>query len=372
MCWKNSRQRAFPGVLAVVFFLLLPAQAQQEKLFVVIVNDKRGYIDQTGKIMIPPQFGGAGNFVEGRAVVATYEKGYKEGYIDSSGQLVIPFRFDQARDFSEGLAAVGFGEFGLHGTGDHHWGFVDMQGALVIPAQFREARSFAEGLALVQNEENKWGFIDHSGKLVIPYQFTFANSFSEGLACVQIGERYGFIDPSGKVVIAAQFNSPSGFQEGLAVVRVRGKTVSPYGLFSGPLGGKQMYIDRTGKPLIKLADNIETAHPFSEGLAAIEVKKADGYLYGGYLDKKGKIVIEPQFGHVSAFSEGLALILLHGKWGYIDQTGAVQFKTDFGLAESFHNGLARVQEGGLNGHDLHNARYGYIDRKGKQVWKPSR
>ena len=47
----------------------------------------------------------------------------------------------------------------------------------------------------------------------------------------------------------------------------------------------------------------------------------------GYIDKSGKIVIEPQFDDASSFSEGLAAVCLgdycplRGKWGYIDKSG---------------------------------------------------
>ncbi|MBX7223867.1 MAG: WG repeat-containing protein [Blastocatellia bacterium] len=102
-----------------------------------------------------------------------------------------------------------------------------------------------------------------------------------------------------------------------------------------------------------------------------EVIKKDGYLYGGYIDKTGKLVISPEFGHVEEFSEGLALILLDGKWGYIDKTGKLVFKTGFDQAESFRNGRAWVQEGGTGVFDHQNARYGYIDRTGKVIWPPS-
>ena len=41
----------------------------------------------------------------------------------------------------------------------------------------------------------------------------------------------------------------------------------------------------------------------------------------GYIDKTGKIVIEPQFDIVENFSEGLAAVVIGGKRGYIDKTG---------------------------------------------------
>ena len=38
----------------------------------------------------------------------------------------------------------------------------------------------------------------------------------------------------------------------------------------------------------------------------------------GFIDKSGKVVIEPQFDLVFDFSEGLARVEKDGKWGFID------------------------------------------------------
>jgi len=46
------------------------------RLFVVIVDDKRGYIDQNGRTVINPQFEGASDFSEGLAVISTSKNGY--------------------------------------------------------------------------------------------------------------------------------------------------------------------------------------------------------------------------------------------------------------------------------------------------------
>src|SRR5579862_394911 len=41
----------------------------------------------------------------------------------------------------------------------------------------------------------------------------------------------------------------------------------------------------------------------------------------GYIDEKGKIVIEPTFESAANFTEGLAAVKANGKYGYIDRTG---------------------------------------------------
>ena len=73
-----------------------------------------------------------------------------------------------------------------------------------------------------------------------------------------------------------------------------------------------------------------------EGLdvhAGAEVKMAKKYGYG-FIDKNGKVVIEPQFDDAGYFSEGLAGVEKDGKWGFIVKSG--------NDVEPFSEGLASV------------------------------
>ena len=66
----------------------------------------------------------------------------------------------------------------------------------------------------------------------------------------------------------------------------------------------------------------------------------------GYIDKTGKIVVDPQFERVygmdGCFHEGLALVSLDRKYGYIDRTGKLVINTQFDDARPFSEGLANV------------------------------
>jgi len=98
-------------ILTILIFALFAISClaqESDPLFVVIVNNKRGFIDKTGKIVIEPQFQGAGDFSEGLASVAISDGGYKEGYIDRTGKIVLEPKWDTAGKFSEGVAWVGF------------------------------------------------------------------------------------------------------------------------------------------------------------------------------------------------------------------------------------------------------------------------
>jgi hypothetical protein len=75
--------------------------------FRIEVKGKYGFIDNTGKMVIPPQYSGAEPFFEGLAAVTVARK---RGYIDETGQMVIPPKYSWTFRFSEGLARVSLGK----------------------------------------------------------------------------------------------------------------------------------------------------------------------------------------------------------------------------------------------------------------------
>ena len=100
----------------------------------------------------------------------------------------------------------------------------------------------------------------------------------------------------------------------------------------------------------------------SEGLSAVMFDTGKW----GYIDKTGKIVIQPQFSYVEAFSDGLAAVKIHDnddeKWGYIDKTGKIVIQPQFSQAGTFSEGLATVLiENGTK------KNYVMIDKTGKIV-----
>lgn len=81
----------------------------------------------------------------------------------------------------------------------------------------------------------------------------------------------------------------------------------------------------------------------------------------GFIDKTGKVVIEPRYDYAEPFSDGLAKVKTNGQTEFIDATGKVAFVSPTNRVGSFGNGFARVYDGGLNG---------VIDKTGKIVVAP--
>jgi hypothetical protein len=298
------------------------------------------------------------------------------GYIDITGKLVIPAVYDYAGDFKDGLALVGVGEFGIDGIDDHKYGFIDLNGNWVITHAYHRLYGFFDGLAAAENDNGKWGFLNKTGKVEIPFQFEFGSMFSESLAPMFSEEKYGFIDKSGKWAIKPQFTQANGFVDGLAVVKRGGVLMKPEGstLIMGNEDSSAQFeiIDRKGKTVTKFGKGVSSVRNFSEGLAAVEVKKDSGPPLTGFIDTSGQFVIEPKFPFVGDFSDGLAKFLLNGKWAFMDSAGNVIFSTDYQVSYGFKRGLASITKVEVGGSlEDQNHTLGYIDKTGKVIWEPT-
>src|SRR5262249_22521991 len=98
------------------------------------------------------------------------------GYIDKTGRVVVPLQFESAQPFSEGLAAVEV--HNRDSTFFKKYGFIDRTGKLVIPAEFQQVQPFHSGRAgamfppSAPDPMARWGLIDRDGKLIVPATYT--------------------------------------------------------------------------------------------------------------------------------------------------------------------------------------------------------
>jgi len=99
----------------------------------------------------------------------------------------------------------------------------------------------------------------------------------------------------------------------------------------------------------------DSALPFSEGFAPVNLKKR-----WGFIDTKGNLAVPAIYDGAGFFSDGLAPVELNGKWGFIDTKGNMAIPAVYDHARFFSEGLARVK---LNG------KWGFIDTKGTQYWE---
>ena len=312
-------------------------RVRDQMLYPVLVNRRAGFIDQAGSMVIKPRFEFSWGFSEGLAAV---QLNGKWGFIDREGSMVIPNRFDDALWFSSGRAAAK-----VNGK----WGLLDRTGHLLHPPRFDTPPRFSEGLAAVR-VSGRYGYINEHGEWAVRPLFAgrfpdecAAHSFREGLALVQENGLWGFINKQGSFVVVPSLECANCFSESVANV--------------GPVGDSY-FIDKMGRPLFG-SRRFRECNSFSEGFAAVRTRDL-----WGFINEDGKHVIGERYVSAFEFGEGLAAVgFQDGTLGYINRGCELIIRSrNWDFADRFRFGIAAVS--------VEN-RWGYIDRTGKYLWRPT-
>lgn len=138
---------------------------------IAAVVDETGwaYINEKGETVIRPFVidNGPDYFKDG---LARFRIDNKFGFFDRTGKIIIGAQFDFAFPFHEGLAAICAGckeepEGEYHSVKGGTWGYINKQGKIVIPARFEEAGNFNKGRAAVKVKGKKV-FVDKRGNII--------------------------------------------------------------------------------------------------------------------------------------------------------------------------------------------------------------
>ncbi len=251
----------------------------------------------------------------------------KWGYINSDGDIIIDFIYDHAGFFTDGIAVVNL---------NNRYGVIGLDGKTIIEPQYDYIGNYNEGMAhVVKQEANtiKHGFINKEG---VAFFKDFLNNntgdFHDGLAVFEKELYFGYVNTNGDIVIQPEYFMSYDFSEGLATVSNE--------------NDKHGFIDTTGKLVIPFQfdhnfDGTYLYEGFNNGLASVYTGEKFGYI-----NKKGEFAIEPVFDYAGRFSDGVALVLVDGLYGYIDQNGEFVIEPQFAYASSFINGYAYVRAPG--------------------------
>lgn len=141
------------------------------------------------------------------------------------------------------------------------------------------------------------GFINANGQVVIKPVFWVVGEFSEGLAAARINGTYGYIDTTGNFVIQPEFDYATPFSEGLAIVY---KDARPF------------FINKQGQKSFEI--NFPVIEQFENGRA--KVRTTTGKF--GFINKKGKLIIDTIFNKIKLFVKGMAVVEGINHYPYAD------------------------------------------------------
>jgi len=319
--------------------------------FVTFENHKgalgmHGYINKEGKIIIPPVYRGAGEFIDGRTYVI-YFKGRQVGlsYLDTLGKEIYKIPVELfPNDFLIGKAKAAYvayhdcqedfiwyvngnlttlnWNFGKYTEADirkakepfrfyYHgkYGIVDKDLILRVPVALDDIdliyKHSGRGLARVRYG-NKFGYISSkTGEIVIPFLYDDTQKPSLGRYWVKKGNKWGCINKKGETIIPFLYDYAGRFMdENRASVSINGK----FG-----------HIDTTGKittPII-----YQSASYFKHGVAMVQLD--DKY---GYIDTTGKVITKTWFSEAAPFREDMVTTEKYGIYYDLTPDGKFQFK----------------------------------------------
>ncbi len=180
----------------------------------------------------------------------------------------------------------------------------DRKGNLYKRVQEEVIRGCWEDICVIIDEERNEGYMNvKTGKIIVQPKYDTALPFFEGYAFVMPpnSDDVWAIDKEGKVKYGPYVFYVNGmeylFREGLARVAIEIDDHIRY-----------MYIDHNGKVKLMLPEEYVYACNFSEGLACFAVEDSQGKTKYGYIDKSGRVVIEPMYDFAYDFNNDLAIV----------------------------------------------------------------
>ena len=174
-----------------------------------------GAIDTQGNLLFQVTASSLGDFSDGLAPINLNEK---YGFIDKTGSIVVQADFDSTYSYQDGYCIIVQGD--IHSF-DAKYGVIDRTGNLVVHCQYRRISSCSGGFIFAYTggaETDESMIMDMTGEIAFNdnYKPVYAGiqlqenyGFSDGMACVE--KRSGglcYIDTSGNIV----FDVPVGFQ----------------------------------------------------------------------------------------------------------------------------------------------------------------
>lgn len=173
--------------------------------------------------------------------LAWAKKNNKYGFQNQQGELVIPYKYDSVFSFSEGLAAVKLDTNWFYITKEDSLGYYnkdygDQDEEVRIYPMFKSARPFYHNIAVVKSHNNDYreyellfrgGYTDMFGD----YHFDSIGDFKTGFAEIVQGNKHGIIDTIGDYVVPAKFEDVDSFSNGWVKVKQDGQwmVLNPYG-----------------------------------------------------------------------------------------------------------------------------------------------
>ena len=277
-------------------------------MFCVRNSDKKYefYTAEKKPKQIGEEYLSVGHFADGLAPVV--KKDSRITYINKEGKVIIEltkYKDDpiiRAHSFKNGIAIIA--------TASGKKGCINTKGEFVVPPIYKSVAYAGDNILCIQNEKEKVGYINYKGKTLVEPKYSDGYAFdSKGYALVEMDGKHILIDKSGKELFK--------LKDDMKIIGdCSDDNLIPYCLDNESYG----YLNLKGEKAIKLSSNIKNPTSFYNGYAIFK----NGDWDYGTINTKGDVVIRAKYDNLKVL-DGFDFMLFEeeNEWGLLSYSGDI-------------------------------------------------
>ncbi len=228
------------------------------------------------------------------------------------------------------------------------YGLADGLGAELLETEYEEVHPYSEDDMALILRDGVYVYIDRDAqtRLVPDTSYRNLGMMSSGRTVAAVNGKYGLLDENLQPLTEFAWDELTQISDSAGACA---------------LNGKWALINKSGKARTDYVyeDVIRDEYGFCVGQKRIFVKENEIY---HLVDKKGSPVGDLTFDDAHIFpEEGYAAVCKDGKWGFVDAKGKLMIEYQYEDAQSFSHGFAAVCVDG---------KWGYIDEYNHQIVEP--
>lgn len=180
----------------------------------VKINNKCGYINNKGELVIPLIYDWADPFFKNN--MALVSKDEKTMWIDKNGKKI----FDNLH--THGWFYENDGNFyGITWINDEK-GLIQDNGKVIIPCKYKDIHFDKDSKTVVAlTKDDKVGIFDLQGNLIIPFEYDQFGGYGDGLYKLKKKGYYGFINKDNKICIPFEYEDADAFKYKVGLTYVK-------------------------------------------------------------------------------------------------------------------------------------------------------
>jgi len=199
------------GIYWVIVFLFLGITSHAQfidsnRIYPVPVNNKWGYIDCNGKLVLEPVYDYAKDFYNSKYAIV--RKGRFYAVIDVKGNELIPFAYESLKLCWKMRSKNGYLYIAYNGA---RYGVVNIKNEIIIPFKYKVVQELNDQLFRVKKNEY-WGAVDVENNIVIPGEYRMIEgkrNWSNLLMAKDTSKKWAVFSPNGNQICSPMFDHPN-------------------------------------------------------------------------------------------------------------------------------------------------------------------